>query len=189
MRTFASLAVAAAVSISAAFAQAPPVRKAPEFTIVEPSGKKTLLSSTKGNVCVLTFVLTTCPHCQRESEMLTKIYKDLHSRGLDIYSVAVDTDNPALKVPQFVQQYNVGYPVGYGTADQMMAFLGLSAMERWVVPQIAVIDRKGMIRAQTPAQGDPNLQTEAYVRNLLETLLKEGAPASKSGKATASNHH
>ncbi len=190
MRTFASLALAAALTVSAAFAQNPPiVRKAPDFTIVEPSGQKTPLSSTRGKVTVLTFILTTCPHCQHESEMLTKIYKEWHSRGLEMFGVAVDQDNAALKVPGFVQTYGVAYPVGFAKADDMMAFQGFSAMERWVVPQVVVIDRKGNIRAQTPAQGDPNLQTESYMRNLLDTLLKEGATASKSGKATASNHN
>jgi len=33
-------------------------------------------------------------------------------------------------------------------------------MDRWVVPQIVVIDRKGMIRAQSPTTGDEKLQNE-----------------------------
>jgi hypothetical protein len=36
------------------------------------------------------------------------------------------------------------------------------------------VDRKGIIRAQSPSSGDPNLQDEKYLRNLLEGLLKEG---------------
>ena len=183
MRRFAGVAIAAALTVSA-FAQTTP-KKAPEFSIVEPSGKKTQLSSLKGKVCVLTFVLTTCPHCQKESQMLTKLYKEMHPRGLEIYGVAIDTDNVAIKVPPFVQQYGVGYPMGFAKADEMLAFQGFSAMERWMVPQVVVVDRKGMIRAQSPAQGDPNLQTEAYMHNLLDSLLKEGAPAPKASKATA----
>src|SRR5579859_5798265 len=115
MRTFASLALVAAVTVSAAFAQsAPAPKKAPEFTIVEPSGKQTPLSSFKGKVCVLTFVLTTCPHCQKESEMLTKLYKEMGPRGLQVAGVAVN-DNAALLVPQFVQQFGVAYPMGFAT--------------------------------------------------------------------------
>src|SRR5215475_4859266 len=161
MRTFACLALAAAMTVSAAFAQsAPPViKKAPEFTINEISGQKTLLSSYKNKVVVLTFVLTTCPHCQKESQMLTKLYREMGPKGLQPVGVAVN-DNAAILVPGFVQDYGVGYPVGFSTPDQMMSFMGFSPMERWVVPQVVVIDRKGMIRAQTPFNGDPNLQSE-----------------------------
>jgi hypothetical protein len=108
-------------------------------------------------------------------------------------AVAVN-DNAAILVPGFVSQYEVGFPVGYATQESMKSFMGISEMERWVVPQVTVIDRKGMIRAQTPYSGDPNLQTESYMRNLLDGLLKEGgASTTKTGtkaptKSTASNH-
>jgi len=188
MRTLASVALVAALTLSAAFGQTVP-RKAPDFTIAEPSGKQTALSSARGKVCVLTFILTTCPHCQNESMMLTKLYKEMAPRGLAVFGVAVN-DNAAILVPQFVQQFAVGYPVGFGTQEAMRNFMGISEMERWVVPQVVVIDRKGMIRAQSPYNGDPNLQSETYMRNLLDTLLKEGATSSKTGaKSTASNHH
>lgn len=46
-----------------------------------------------------------------------------------------------------------------------------------MVPQIAIIDRKGVIRAQSLASGSSELQTEAYLRKYLGELLKEGGPA------------
>ena len=193
MRTFASLALIAATTISAAFAQSAP-KKAPELTFKDPNGNPISLSSYKGKVVVLTFILTTCPHCQKESQMLSKLYTEMGPRGLQPLGVAVNADNAGIQAAQFVQQYGVNYPVGYATQDAMMGFLGISPMERWVVPQVAVIDRKGMIRAQSPYSGDPNLQTESYMRNLVDTLLKEGAASTtKTGtkaapKSTAANH-
>ncbi|MGH9558911.1 MAG: TlpA family protein disulfide reductase, partial [Bryobacteraceae bacterium] len=89
---------------------------------------------------------------------------------------AAFNDNAAMLIPNFVQQFQVGFPVGSASADSVLAYLGFG-LERYVVPQVAVIDRKGNIRAQTPAQGDPNLQMESYMRNLLDELLKEGAAA------------
>src|SRR5215475_6987901 len=110
MRTFA--AVTAFLSLAGvALAQPPVVRKAPEFTISEPSGKKTLVSSYKGKVVVLEFLYTTCPHCQRESQMLTKLYKEMGPRGLQVLGVAFN-DNAAVLVPSFVQEFNVPYPIG-----------------------------------------------------------------------------
>src|ERR1700745_2819445 len=113
MRTLASLALVAAMTVPAAFAQSVPApKKAPEFAFSDPSGKQIQLSSFKGKVTVLTFILTTCPHCQRESQMLTKLYQEMSSRGLQVLGVAVNTDNPAIQAAQFVQQYGIAYPVG-----------------------------------------------------------------------------
>jgi len=54
--------------------------------------------------------------------------------------------------------------------------LKIAPEERFVVPQVLIIDRKGVIRAQSPPLGDANLQDEGYLRKMIEGLLKE-APA------------
>jgi hypothetical protein len=66
-----------------------------------------------------------------------------------------------------------------------MSYLSLSDVERWVVPQIVIIDRKGVIRAQSAASGTADLQTEAYLRKYLGELLNEGAPAKSAPKSPA----
>jgi peroxiredoxin len=179
------VATVLAMGVTAMAAAPPVIKKAPEFTITEPSGKQTLLSSSKGSVVVLTFVYTTCPHCQDESKMLTKLYKEMAPRGLQVFGVAFN-DNAGLLVPNFVEQFGVGYPVGSSAREPVLSYLGISdsIMARWSVPQIVVIDRKGNIRAQSPMEGDPNLQSEPYMRNLIETLLKEPGPATSSPKKT-----
>ena len=55
---------------------------------------------------------------------------------------------------------------------------------------IAIIDRKGAIRAQSAARGTVELQTEAYLRKYLGELLDEGSaksatPAKSPAKKTA----
>jgi hypothetical protein len=70
-----------------------------------------------------------------------------------------------------------------------MAYLNYNVMERYTVPQIVWIDRKGDIRSQTPAAGDdPTLYTEGYWRNMIETLLKEPATAPVH-RTSAVRHH
>ena len=173
MRKLVCFAAFFALGISAL--AAPPVpRKAPELTVVEPSGKQTLLSSFKGKVVVLSFVYTTCPHCQAFSAMVTKLQRELGPRGFQPLGVAFN-DNAAVLTNGFVQQVGIGYPVGYATPDTVLSYLGFSIMDRYVVPQVVVIDRKGMIRAQSPPQGDANLQDPTFLRNLVDSLLKEGA--------------
>jgi peroxiredoxin len=175
-------------SCAAIYAAAPVPRPAPEFKIVEPSGKEIPLSSFKGKVVVCGFFATTCPHCQVEAMLFTKLYKEMGARGLQMAAVAFN-DNAAILVPGFVQQFQIPYPMGASNWDTVAAFLGHSLMDRFVYPQVAVIDRKGMIRAQTPPMGDPKLQDENYLRSLLDALLKEGAapaPGSKKPVSKAS---
>jgi peroxiredoxin len=170
MRSTAALALlAAALPV---FAQPPVLRKAPEFTLTDVNGKETLLSSYRGKVVVIGFVFTTCPHCQVFSGVLEKLSKDLGKRGFEPIDIAWN-DNAKLMIADFARQYGVTFPIFWSTYDPIMSFMQFSIMDRPVVPLVVVIDRKGMIRAQSPAGGDPNLQDEAKLRALLETLLKE----------------
>jgi len=168
-----------------AFAIPPLPRKAPEFTIVQSSGQQILLSSMKGKVVVLAFMETTCPHCQAESQMVTKLVKELGPRGFAALGVAFNQGVNGRMVADFMYQFNVGFPVGYSTEDPVVRFLGLSVMDRYVVPQVVVIDRNGMIRAQTEPLGNesPSLKSETALRSLIESLLKEGGPVTSTHAA------
>jgi hypothetical protein len=105
------------------------------------------------------------------------------SRGFQPIEVAFNPEATASSVSAFVQQFGVNFPVGYAKSDSVLSYLGISIMERWVYPEVVVIDRKGVIRAQSPAQGDANLTDENYLRKLIDGLLKEGTgtTAKKSG--------
>jgi peroxiredoxin len=166
---------------SLAPAGAPIPRKAPEFTIVDVNGKQTLLSSLKGKVVVMEILDTTCPHCQHASLMLTALHQQLGPRGFQPIGIAA-YNNARQQVLGFIQQFSPSYPIGVSTNETVINFLGFSLMDRVMVPQIAVIDRKGVIRAQSPVQSDKNLQDQSYLHDLIDSLLKEGEPASPAKK-------
>jgi thiol-disulfide isomerase/thioredoxin len=137
------------------------------------------ISSLKGKVVGLLFVHTTCSHCQHASQVFTKLYQEYRSRGFEAVDVAF---NPManLYVKDFVKDFQIGYPVGFGSPDDVLKYLGFSVMERYVVPQIVWIDRQGNIRSQTqPNSSDDKLYQESYWRNMIETLLKEPAEPAK----------
>ena len=180
MRLWISSALLVATA-AAALATDPVPHKAGEFTIVEPNGKQALLSSYKGKVVVLAFIHTTCPHCQAFMQTCAKLHTDMSPKGLQVLAVAFN-DNAAMLVNSFVQQYKIPFPVGYSNFDAVQSYLGFSIMDRWVVPQVLVIDRKGMVQAQSEVGGTPNLQDEQYLRTLLDKLLKEGETAKKAPK-------
>ena len=173
-------------------AAAPVPRPSKEFTIVLPSGKQTLLSSYRGKVVMLTGMFTTCPHCQALSKIITKLQGDLGPRGFQALGVAfndeVNTPNNAANAQvtaQFVSQFQIGFPVGYAPRASVLSYLGISDVESWAVPQVAIIDRKGVIRAQSASRGTADLQSETYLRKYLGDLLDEGgAKSATPSKAT-----
>lgn len=171
--------VALAVS---AFATPPVPRKSPEFTVTDPSGKQVLVSSLRGKIVVMPFMFTTCPHCQREAQMLTTLQKEFAGRGVVMLG-AVFNDANAAMATQFVKEFNIGFPVGFASRDQVISYLGLSVLDRWVVPQIAILDKKGNIVAQSAATGTPELQDEVYLRNFLDKLVKESSATSSAAPA------
>jgi peroxiredoxin len=188
MRTIASATVLGLLGFAAvtplASAQPPLPRKAPEITIVEPSGNKIPLSSYKGKVVVLALVSTICPHCQKECEMLTQLYSEMKPKGVQMAAIAFN-DNAAVLVPGFIRDHGVMFPVGSAKQETVLDFLGFSVMDRYNVPQVAVIDKKGMIRAQSGPMGDTNLQDMAFLRNLINNLASEGAATSGKAAPTA----
>ena len=185
MRLLASAAAFLALTVTA-IAGPPVPRKSPEFVITDPSGKPVPISSFKGKIVVMPLMFTTCPHCQREAQMLTKLQKEFSARGVVMQGTVFNNANGAM-ASQFVKEFNIGFPVGFNTRDQVVGYLGLSVMDRWVVPQVVIIDKTGTIVAQSAAEGTPDLQDEAYIRNFLEKLLKgtAAAPAKTSSTAPA----
>ena len=177
-----------ALTVSA-FATPPVPRKSPEFTITDPSGKQMLLSSLKGKIVVMPFMFTTCPHCQRYAQELTQLQKEFAPRGVVFLGTVFNDANGAMAA-QFVNEFHIGFPVGFASRDQVVSYLGLSVLDRWVVPQVAIIDKKGNIVAQSAATGTPELQDETYLRNFLDKLVKDsgmsssGAPAAKTAAKT-----
>lgn len=184
-----SVLLASALALQAA---APVPRPAKEFTVTLPSGKQQLLSSYRGKVVMMPFMFTTCPHCQALSKVITKLQNELGPKGFQAFGVTfndeVNTPNPAVNAQvtgSFVSQFQVGFPVGYAPRNSVLSYLGVSDIERWVVPQIVIIDRKGVVRAQSAPQGTADLQTESYLRKYLEELLNEGASKSSAPSKTS----
>ena len=173
---------------ASAFAAMPVPRTSKEFTFVQPDGKQILLSSLKGKVVVIQFLYTTCPHCQALSKELTKLMPEL-GPNVQMMGVAFEEDNPATEsraAAAYAQQYGVKFPVGFASRDTVMSYLGLSVMDRFVVPQIAIVDKKGIIQAQSAPMGTADLQTPDYLRTFIKGLLNGGtAPA--GGKTPAPN--
>src|SRR5277367_5108479 len=160
------------VSLSV-FAQPPTPRKAPEITIVEPSGKQSLLTSYRGKVVAMAFVSTVCSHCQAECQVLTKLQGELGPKGFQALAVAFIESTPP-QVDNFIHRFNIGFPVGYAARQTVTDYLQLNDKDAWNIPQIVLIDRKGLIVAQSMPKGSEKLQEENSLRKKITDLLGGG---------------
>ena len=173
MRTIvpkAALLLVAAISL---YAAAPVPRPAPALTFTEPSGKATSIASLKGKVVVVQFLLTTCPHCQAFSRVLTQVANEFGPK-VQAVGIAFDQDD-AKNVPSYIKNIGTNFPVGSANQQAIPSFLGISVMDysRMRVPQVVVIDKKGVIRGQTDINGGGPVGAEASLKALLNTLVKE----------------
>ena len=66
--------------------------KAPDFSAPSPEGDQVKLSAIKGKVTIIDFWASWCKPCRIENPNLVKLYKEYHSKGLEIISVSLDRE-------------------------------------------------------------------------------------------------
>jgi hypothetical protein len=99
---------------------------------------------------------------------------------VQVLGVGYNPEAP-VAVPQFQRTYARNFPVGYRDRVRVEHYLQLSPIMRNFVPNLVVIDRSWVIRAQY-AGDDPFFNdSNKNLRALLDSLLKE--PASKKGSS------
>lgn len=163
-------------------------RKADEFAFQTVDGKQHLLSQYRGKVCIMEFLFTTCPHCQHEAQLLSKLQTAYASKGLQVLGCAYN-EMAVMLVPDFIKQNNVNFPVGFAARESVMSWMNFGMDLMVSVPQVAIVDKSGMIVAQTPPRSDPKFQDEAYLRQTIEHLLAQPAPTTKVSANTKPTVH
>ena len=144
-----------------------------DFTLTPPAGKKLQFSEYKGNVLLCQFLYTTCLHCAATATMFSKLEKEFKAQGLRVIGIAFNDEAKSPEViANFATKNSVSFPIGLASRQQVLGYLQLSEMTPFSVPQIVVIDRKGMIQAQSEPHGTEALQDEVQMRQRIAGLLK-----------------
>ena len=173
-RILAALALAAMTAFPAELP-----RKAPKLTIEMLDGQDQLLSKYLGKVVVVEFFNPTCSHCQNTAKILVKLYKELGPKGFQPIAVAAAVEHKP-GIANFIGQFGITFPVGYTSTDKAMLFLQHSIMAPFMVPQMAFIDKQGVIREQHVGGDDLFKDEENNIRKKVIELLAAGtAPAAK----------
>jgi peroxiredoxin len=175
--TLALLALLLSYSAIPVVGRAPVPRNSPELKFIDTSGQEVLLSHFKGKVVLVEFLLTSCPHCGGLAQTVNRLNRDFARRGFQPIAVAFEDGPSGPTMADFVRQFNIAYLAGSTSSGEIDAYIGRAPRERFQVPQIVVIDRNGMIRAQSQPVGEKALEEEAHLRSLIDMLLDEGSPS------------
>ncbi len=170
------------LGVAAAQPEVELMRSAPELSAKLPDGRKLLLAQHRGKVVALSFIYTTCTHCQRASQTLNKLQKEYGPRGFQSLGVAFNEDAGKL-LPGFLKEFGIEYPIAIGGAMDLFEFLDIPP-QSVQLPQLVFIDRKGVIREYFGGTSPFFADEEKNMRAMIEKLLSE--PAAKvKGKSTA----
>jgi len=159
-----SLVLYASVVQAAPLERLPIIQKAPDFDLVDQSGKAVRLTDFKGKVMLVSFIFTTCNGtCPATTSRMAKIQEHLHKRGLlekGVRLVSISLD-PARDTPEVLR----GYMRLYEADSSSWSFLtgppdkvakAISAWGMWAKPaangqldhpsRIFLVDSRGQIR-------------------------------------------
>ncbi len=178
-RTF----VPAALAFAAGVRAAPTVpRPAANLSWRLASGRELSLAQYRGKAVALSFLLTTCPHCQKCSRILQQMLREYGARGFEALGIAINEMSHIL-VEDYRRDHGITYPVGYLDREAACSFLQIPPELRMMMPHVVFIDRKGVIRAQYAGDDKFFLDEERSIRREIEKLLADStAPAGKKSE-------
>jgi peroxiredoxin len=162
------------------------------FSFPDLSGKQ--VSNTdpefRNKVVIVAIGGSWCPNCHDEAPFLESLYKQFHSRGLEIVNLSFEEEdqlqNPT-RLRAFIQRYGITYPVLIaGTPDQLnQKITQADNLNCW--PTSFVLGRDGRVREihagfAGPANPVGHQQLECEVTALVQNLLAEPASTQNASK-------
>jgi thiol-disulfide isomerase/thioredoxin len=133
----------------------------PDFTLVDPAGKKTALKEFRGKLVMLNFWASWCIPCREEMPAMERLYDQYKSKGFTIVAVNVkDKQKDALA---FLKELKITYPVVLDPEGEVGLLYGA-----WGLPTTYLIGPKGegIARIWGPASWD-----STGAKQLIQDLL------------------
>jgi peroxiredoxin len=150
----------AASSIFQIYAKPSP---APDFSLENLQGKMVDIRHYRGQVVLINFWATWCPHCRQESPCFEKLFNQYSAKGLVIFRINTK-ENPET-VAKFVKKESLNVPVLLDKIGKVGRLFGL-----WAHPTSYLIDRRGMVRYRTVGPVD---WTGPEPSGVIDQLIKE----------------
>lgn len=129
-------------------------------------GQRAYPSDYEGKVLVLDFWATYCPPCREEVPHLIALQRRYGAQGLNVVGLNVGGDEDRPKVPEFVQQFGIQYPLGY--PDPEMSDTVFATND--AIPQTFVFDRHGKLLKHLIGYDG---QAKAELEQAVQTAISE----------------
>ena len=127
---------------------------------------------------------------ERRLDPVSYTHLDVYKRQVQILATAIEPMS-SLHIPDFQKTFSPAFPVGYNDQAYVAKFLGRGPNDPMMMPQLAFVDRNGMIQAQY-AGDDPALSKdiqEKSLRDALEKTIKAGQTSVRSNlRSSAPNN-
>jgi thiol-disulfide isomerase/thioredoxin len=136
-------------------------------------GRDIAIEDYKGQVVMVLFFSTDCPHCQTTARILAPIYRQYQAKGVEFLGLAVNP-SAAQNLPAFVSQYGVEFPVGLGSSMQWSSFAKFSVTKRAYVPHVLFVGKDGQVAEDHPGEDAVFWQDQATsIAAALDRLLAQ----------------
>lgn len=136
---------------------------APDFTLVNPDGKKVSLKDFRGKVVFLNFWATWCKYCGDEMPSMQRLYQEFRGKGFEIVGVNVKDKRPDALA--FAKKLRVTYPIVLDPEGEVGLLYGAFGM-----PLSYLIDRNGTVLARLFGPAD---WYSPGARALIKTLVEQ----------------
>jgi peroxiredoxin len=111
---------------------------APNFLLKDLTGNEYELESFRGQGVFLNFWGTYCKPCEKEMPYMENKYQHFKDQGVEI--LAVNVDEAPLVIKNFVNQYNLTFPVPIDKGSQVLRAYGVGP-----IPSTFLIDKDGKV--------------------------------------------
>jgi thiol-disulfide isomerase/thioredoxin len=108
------------------------------------NGNKVQIKDLRGKVVLLNFWATWCVPCRSEMPMLVEAEKQYGPRGVAFVAISLDDRTTRPKIPDFLKEFQIGFPVWTGASTMDLEDLKLGQ----ALPATAFLDREGRVVAR-----------------------------------------
>ncbi len=144
-------------------------------------------------VVVVTIGGSWCPNCHDEAPFLVDLYKQFHSRGLEIVGLNFELDAELAlarpRVQSFIKRYGIQYPMLLAGTPEDAAHKLPQLVNFSVYPTTIFLGRDGRVRSvqagfASTATGEEHVRRGNEERQLVEQLLSERPQQTKNSSGS-----